>query len=141
MTALVVGMLAVPALDHLVKELVRARLGGRSVALGALGRIQVVPGRLWLHRAAPGGSRTAMWGLWGVAAGVLAAVCALAPSLGWAAGLLLGGALSHAVETSRRGVVHDFVCLRFWPAFDLADVALAVGALGMVAGTVTALSR
>lgn len=140
MTALVVGLLAVPVLDHLVKALVRARLGGRSLALGALGRIQVVRGQIWLHRARPG-ARATMWGLWGAAAAVLAALCASVPSLGWGAGLVLGGALSHAVETSRHGVVHDFVCLRFWPAFDLADVALVLGSVGLAAGAVAALTR
>jgi signal peptidase II len=53
------------------------------------------------------------------------------PALGGPFGLMLGGALSHALETSVRGSVCDYVCLRFWPAFDLADVALAVGALGL----------
>jgi lipoprotein signal peptidase len=45
-------------------------------------------------------------------------------------GLLLGGSLSHAVETSLRDAVSDYVCLRFWPAFNLADLALAAGAIG-----------
>lgn len=47
-------------------------------------------------------------------------------------GLLLGGSLSHAVESSLRGSITDYICLRFWPAFNLADLALAAGAIGMI---------
>jgi lipoprotein signal peptidase len=139
MTAFVAGLLLIPVLDQAVKGLVRARLGDRSVTLGVLGRIGVVPAPIWLHRGAGGGSHAVMWGLWSGAAGVLAALCVLVPCLGWCAGLVLGGALSHAVETSRRGVVHDYVRLRFWPAFDLADVALTLGAAGAVIEAVAAL--
>jgi lipoprotein signal peptidase len=46
-------------------------------------------------------------------------------------GLLLGGSLSNAMEGSLRGSVTDYVCLRFWPAFNLADVALTAGAVGL----------
>jgi lipoprotein signal peptidase len=49
------------------------------------------------------------------------------------AGLLLGGSLSHAVESSLSGSITDYICLKFWPAFDLADVAIAAGAIGIVA--------
>ena len=48
-------------------------------------------------------------------------------------GLLLGGSLSNALESSLRGTVSDYVCLRFWPAFNLADLALAAGAIGILA--------
>jgi lipoprotein signal peptidase len=55
-------------------------------------------------------------------------------------GLLLGGSLSHAVESSLRGSIADYVCFRFWPAFNLADLALAVGAIGTI-GELVALLR
>jgi lipoprotein signal peptidase len=45
---------------------------------------------------------------------------------------VLGASLSHAVETSVRGNVTDYICLRVWPAFNLADLALAAGALGLI---------
>ena len=38
--------------------------------------------------------------------------------------------MSHALETSLRGCIIDYVRLRFWPAFNLADVAITVGAAG-----------
>jgi lipoprotein signal peptidase len=36
------------------------------------------------------------------------------------------------IETSRRGRVCDYLCLRFWPAFNLADAAISIGAVGFV---------
>jgi hypothetical protein len=68
------------------------------------------------------------------------AVCTIFPAIGWSFGLLLGAALSHALETSLRGSICDYVCLRFWPAFNLADVALTVGALGLAFELVSAVS-
>lgn len=58
----------------------------------------------------------------------------LIPSCGLFAGLLLGGSLSHLIESAVRGSICDYIRLRFWPAFNLADVAITAGALGL-AGT------
>ena len=66
-----------------------------------------------------------MWCFWVVAAAALVIVSVWAPSFGVFAGLLLGGSLSNAVDASLRGTVSDYVCLRCWPAFNLADLALA----------------
>jgi lipoprotein signal peptidase len=54
---------------------------------------------------------------------------------------MLGGSLSHAWETTVHGSVSDYVCLRFWPAFDLADVALTIGALGWLVGVWPVVAR
>jgi signal peptidase II len=62
----------------------------------------------------------------------LVIVSALLPSSAAFVGLLLGGSLSHAVESSLRGSITDYICLRFWPAFNLADLALTAGATGLV---------
>jgi lipoprotein signal peptidase len=72
----------------------------------------------------------ALW-LWMVSAGALAVASAWLPSSRVFVGLLLGGSLSNALEGSLRGSVTDYVCLRCWPAFNLADVALTVGAMGI----------
>jgi lipoprotein signal peptidase len=53
------------------------------------------------------------------------------PGAGWPLGLLLGGALSHALETSLRGWICDYLCPRHWPPFDLADVAITLGGVGL----------
>ena len=132
MTAVVLGLLLVPLLDHAIKRAVRGRLDAGTISLGPLGELRAVHARIWMARASRGVRLPAVWAVWIVAASVLATFSAVTPSLGWCSGLLLGGSLSHALETSVRGSVFDYVCLRFWPAFDLADVALAAGALGMV---------
>jgi lipoprotein signal peptidase len=46
-------------------------------------------------------------------------------------GLILGGSLSNALETVIRGRVTDYMDVGFWPAFNLADVALTAGAAGI----------
>ncbi len=42
----------------------------------------------------------------------------------WAA---IGGATSNLIDILRRGAVIDFIDLRIWPAFNLADVAIVLG--------------
>ena len=74
-----------------------------------------------------------MWASWVAAAVALVIASSWIPSSALFVGLLLGGSLSNAVESARRGSVSDYVCLRFWPAFNLADLALAAGAIGTVA--------
>jgi signal peptidase II len=44
-----------------------------------------------------------------------------------AVGLLVGGALGNLADRMRDGAVVDFVELPFWPAFNLADVAIVAG--------------
>jgi signal peptidase II len=49
-----------------------------------------------------------------------------------AVGLLAGGALGNLADRVRAGAVTDFVDPPFWPAFNLADVAITLGALVLV---------
>ena len=131
MGGLAAGLVLIPLADQALKLVLRRRLGPRSVPLGRLGGLRMVKTRIWL---AQGGcpSLAEIWALWLLAAGAVALLGALAPSCGWFAGLLLGGSLSHGLESSVRGSVSDYVCLRFWPAFNLADVAITVGAIGVM---------
>ncbi|MGI9079259.1 MAG: signal peptidase II [Acidimicrobiales bacterium] len=78
-----------------------------------------------------------------LAVGALVAVVALVtradliarPGLALAAGLVLGGALGNLVDRLARspgllrGAVVDFVDLRWWPVFNLADAAITCGCL------------
>lgn len=41
--------------------------------------------------------------------------------------LLLGGALGNLVDRVRLGHVVDFIDLRVWPVFNIADIAITVG--------------
>ena len=49
------------------------------------------------------------------------------PVLPVALGLVLGGSLSNLVDRVRLGYVTDFLDLRAWPAFNLADTFIVVG--------------
>jgi signal peptidase II len=132
MIALAAGLLLVPVLDQALKLLALRGLAPASLPLGPFGKLQVVRSRIWLARPGPRPNLATVWGLWFFAAGSLATLSGLVPSCGWFAGALLGGSLSHALETSLRGCIIDYVRLRFWPAFNLADVAITVGALGIL---------
>jgi signal peptidase II len=49
------------------------------------------------------------------------------PVLPVALGLLIGGSISNLTDRVRLGHVTDFLDLRYWPAFNLADVCIVVG--------------
>jgi signal peptidase II len=49
------------------------------------------------------------------------------PVLPAALGLVLGGSLSNLLDRVRLGHVTDFLDLRYWPAFNLADTFIVVG--------------
>jgi signal peptidase II len=56
----------------------------------------------------------------------------LPPAEPWLAvglGLVLGGAMGNALDRVLSGAVTDFIDLRVWPVFNLADSAISVGAL------------
>jgi signal peptidase II len=44
-------------------------------------------------------------------------------------GMVLGGALSNAVDRVAQGYVVDFIDLQRWPVFNVADMAIVVGIL------------
>jgi signal peptidase II len=49
------------------------------------------------------------------------------PALPVALGLLIGGSVSNLVDRVRLGYVTDFLDMRWWPAFNLADASIVVG--------------
>ena len=49
------------------------------------------------------------------------------PILPVALGLVIGGSVSNLIDRVRLGHVTDFLDLRFWPAFNLADTFICVG--------------
>lgn len=135
MGALAAGLVLVPLADQVLKLVLRRRLGPASVRLGPAGTLKMLKTRIWLARRGGRPRPAGMWTLWLLAAGAVTLLSALVPACGWSAGLLLGGSLSHGLESSVRGSVSDYVCLRFWPAFNLADVAITVGAIGVLLTT------
>jgi signal peptidase II len=47
-------------------------------------------------------------------------------------GLLIGGATGNLIDRVAEGAVVDFVDLPWWPAFNLADVAITLGVLALL---------
>jgi lipoprotein signal peptidase len=118
--------------DQAVKLLLHRFMGSYVVPLGPFGSMRMVGGQLWLRRLSGRTSGAKLWCLWTAAAVPLVIVSILLPACAPFVGLLLGGSLSHAVESSMRGSITDYICLRFWPAFNFADVALVVGTIGTI---------
>lgn len=47
-------------------------------------------------------------------------------------GVIAGGALGNLIDRIRDGAVIDFIDPSFWPAFNIADVCIVLGILGML---------
>jgi signal peptidase II len=62
------------------------------------------------------------------------------PVLPVALGLVLGGSFSNLVDRVRLGHVTDFLDVRFWPAFNLADTFIVVG-VAILLATLVATDR
>ncbi len=60
------------------------------------------------------------------------------PLLGLSVACLLGGALGNLIDRVRLGYVIDFIDLHFWPVFNVADIAITVGAGLLVIAALTA---
>ena len=110
---------------------------GRTVRLGSLGLIRPTrrAGTLAGAMGLPRGLLPVLW------VAILVVILLAAPllfesRLAWVAlGGALGGAAGNLLDLFFRGGVVDYVDLRVWPAFNLADVAIVIGVLGaFVAG-------
>ena len=53
-------------------------------------------------------------------------------------GLVIGGSVSNLVDRVRLGHVTDFLDLRYWPAFNLADIFIVVGVVVLLGALVAA---
>jgi signal peptidase II len=60
------------------------------------------------------------------------------PLLPVAVGLLIGGSLSNLADRIRLGHVTDFLDLRYWPAFNLADSFIVIGVAILLGALVSA---
>ena len=60
------------------------------------------------------------------------------PLLPVAVGLLIGGSVSNLADRVRLGHVTDFLDLRYWPAFNLADSFIVIGVAMLLAALVSA---
>jgi signal peptidase II len=55
-----------------------------------------------------------------------------------AVGLLIGGSVSNLADRIRLGHVTDFLDLRYWPAFNLADSFIVIGVAILLGALVSA---
>jgi signal peptidase II len=62
------------------------------------------------------------------------------PLLPVAVGLLIGGSISNLADRIRLGHVTDFLDLRYWPAFNLADSFIVIG-VAILLGALVAADR
>lgn len=53
----------------------------------------------------------------------------------FAISLLIGGAVGNLIDRIRLGYVVDFIDLRFWPVFNLADSCITIGIVWLLLGS------
>ena len=51
-------------------------------------------------------------------------------------GLIMGGTLGNVYERIVNGTVTDFINVHFWPVFNVADSAISIGVVALLAGYV-----
>jgi signal peptidase II len=140
---LAIGLAAVAA-DQLTKHIVTGHL--------ALDDGIHVVGPFWIHHVQNSGIA---FGLFSRATAVVIVLTAIAvawmllfflrsgarhPVLPVALGLVIGGSVSNLLDRVRLGYVTDFIDLRYWPAFNLADSFIVVG-VAILLGTLLAAER
>ena len=140
--ALLAIALAAVAADQLTKHLVASEL--------ALDDGVHVVGPLWIRHVQNSGIA---FGFFSQATAVVIVLTAIAvawmltffarggsrhPVLPVALGLVIGGSVSNLVDRVRLGYVTDFLDLRWWPAFNLADSFIVVGVLVLLGALVLA---
>ena len=125
---------AVVAVDQIAKAVAVASLArGQSVNV-FLGLDLTHVRNTGVAFGALSGGGTAVVVLIGAALALLLAFFARragAPWLWLPVGLIVGGALGNLADRAREGTVIDFVDPIAWPAFNLADVAIVVGIVGI----------
>lgn len=138
---LAVAFAAVVA-DQVTKQIVVSSL--------ELGESVHVLGPLEIRHVTNPGIAFGLFSSWATAVTVLTAVAvgwmlfyfarsgARHPVLPVALGLLVGGSVANLIDRLRLGHVTDFLDLRFWPAFNLADAFIVVGVAVLLAALVSA---
>lgn len=50
----------------------------------------------------------------------------------FAIGIIFGGAISNIIDRIFRGAVLDYINLKIWPVFNLADIFITIGILSLI---------
>ena len=140
--ALIAVAFAAILADQLTKQLVVTQLEfGESVD---------VAGPLSIHHVRNSGIAFGLFSTWASAVTLLTAIAvawmvayfaragARHPVLPVAFGLLIGGSAGNLVDRLRLGHVTDFLDLRYWPAFNLADTFIVVGVAILLGALISA---
>ena len=121
----------VVVVDQASKNIVTARLDEGTATLRTIGGIRF---QLIANRRFPWGDwkgvrvMTAAWAAM-IAVGAAVSNRMDVPWASIALGASLGGAAGNVIDGLRRGAVIDFIDLRVWPVFNVADAAIVGGAL------------
>ncbi len=130
--------MAVFVLDRVTKNLVRAEVpfGSEVAVVGHLVGITNVHNSGAAFGLVPAAAAFFLVASAGVAVGLVVYVVRSPNSLWTDAvlGLILGGTLGNGYDRVVFGTVTDFVNFHFWPVFNLADSAISIGVLALVAG-------
>jgi signal peptidase II len=128
---LVAIALAAVAADQLTKRIVTSHL--------PLDQGDHVVGPFWIHHVQNSGIAFGLFSSRTAAVIVLTGIAvvwmlvffarsgARHPVLPVALGLVIGGSMSNLLDRVRLGYVTDFLDLRYWPAFNLADSFIVIG--------------
>jgi signal peptidase II len=130
--------LAVFALDRLTKSLVMANVpyGTEVAVLGHLVGITNVRNSGAAFGFAPAGATFFLLASAVVAVGLAVYVARNPGDLRMDAvlGLVMGGTLGNGYSRIMSGAVTDFINVHFWPVFNIADSAISVGVVALLAG-------
>lgn len=140
--ALLAVVLAAGLADQITKQIVVSQL--------ALGDSVHLVGPLSIRHVHNPGIAFGLFSSWATAVTILTAVAvgwmlfyfarsgARHPVLPIALGFLIGGSISNLLDRLRLGHVTDFLDLRWWPAFNLADTFIVLGVAILLAALVSA---
>jgi signal peptidase II len=128
MASLLVSAALVFAFDYWTKS-VAAEVARVPIALGPFLRLRYAASRKPLMRTTH--ARCLLLAVWLFALLSALALSALDngahPALPIGMGIAVGGATGNLLDLMRTGAVADFIDPRFWPAFNIADVAILGG--------------
>jgi signal peptidase II len=125
-------------LDRVTKSLVAAEVpfGTEVPVVGPLVSITNVHNSGAAFGVAPAGAAIFLVASVVVAIGLLVYV-ARNPGSMWTdavLGLIMGGTLGNGYDRIMFGTVTDFINFHFWPVFNVADSAISIGVVALVAG-------